>query len=40
VVPVGTARLRCQISAAHSRDDLDHAVRTISSVARTVGILK
>lgn len=40
VVPVGTARLRCQISAAHTRDDLDHAVRTISSVARTVGILR
>ena len=40
VVPVGTARLRCQISAAHTRDDLDYAVRTISSVARTVGILK
>ena len=40
VVPEGTARLRCQISAAHTRDDLDYAVRTISSVARTVGILK
>ena len=38
VVPQGTARLRCQISAAHTRDDLDFAVRTISSVARKVGL--
>jgi len=38
VVPQGTARLRCQISAAHTRDDLDFAVGTISSVARKVGL--
>ena len=38
VVPQGTARLRCQISAAHTRDDLDHAVRAITSVARKVGL--
>ena len=36
VVPQGTARLRCQISAPHSKDDLDYAVRTTSSVSRTV----
>jgi len=40
VVPHGTARLRCQISAAHTKDDLDYAVRTISSVARRVGLAK
>jgi glycine C-acetyltransferase len=40
VVPQGTARLRCQISAAHTRDDLDFAVRTISSVARKVGLAR
>ena len=40
VVPQGTARLRCQISAAHSRDDLDYAVRTIASVARKVGLFR
>jgi glycine C-acetyltransferase len=40
VVPQGTARLRCQISAAHSRDDMDHAVRAITSVARKVGLRK
>lgn len=38
VVPQGTARLRCQISAAHTRDDLDHAVRAITNVARKVGL--
>ena len=38
VVPHGTARLRCQISAAHSKDDLDRAVRAIAGVARKVGL--
>ena len=40
VVPHGTARLRCQISAAHTKDDLDYAVRAISNVARKVGLTK
>jgi len=40
VVPHGTARLRCQISAAHSRADLDFAVGSIRKVALKVGILK
>ena len=40
VVPHGTARLRCQVSAAHSRDDLDFAVESIKKVAGKVGILK
>lgn len=40
VVPHGTARLRCQISAAHSKDDMDRAVRAITSVARKVGLRK
>ena len=40
VVPQGAARLRCQISAAHTKDDLDHAVRAISGVARKVGLFK
>jgi glycine C-acetyltransferase len=39
VVPHGTARLRCQVSAAHSRDDLVFAVESIAKVARKVGIL-
>ena len=40
VVPHGTARLRCQVSAAHSRADLDRAVESIRKVAGKVGILK
>ncbi len=40
VVPQGTARLRCQISAAHTRDDLDFAIRTIASVAQKVGLAR
>ncbi len=40
VVPHGTARLRCQVSAAHSRADLDFAVESIAKIARKVGILK
>jgi glycine C-acetyltransferase len=40
VVPHGTARLRCQVSAAHSIADLDLAVGAIARVARSVGILK
>ena len=40
VVPVGTARLRCQISAAHTRDDLDYAVRAIKKVGLSAGVLK
>ena len=39
VVPQGTARLRCQLSAAHSRADLDEAVAAIRKVAQRVGIL-
>ena len=27
VVPKDKARIRCQVSAAHSRDDLDRAVK-------------
>ncbi len=40
VVPQGTARLRCQVSAAHTRDDLDFAVKAIRKVAERVGIVK
>jgi glycine C-acetyltransferase len=39
VVPQGTARLRCQISAAHTRDDLDYAVRAIRRVGEKAGIV-
>jgi glycine C-acetyltransferase len=40
VVPKGTARLRCQVSAAHSRTDLDYAVGAIRNVAVRTGVLK
>lgn len=39
VVPQGQARVRCQISAAHTRDDLDEAVRAFRKVGREVGII-
>jgi glycine C-acetyltransferase len=33
VVPQGQARLRCQISAAHTREQLDRAIAAISAIA-------
>jgi len=40
VVPHGTARVRCQISAAHTRDDLDQAVRVFKKVGAKLGIVR
>ena len=40
VVPHGTARLRCQISAAHTRADLERAVAAIRKVGLKTGVLK
>lgn len=40
VVPQGQARVRCQISAGHSRDDLDEAVRVFKKVGAKLGIIK
>jgi glycine C-acetyltransferase len=37
VVPQGQARLRCQISAAHTREHLDRAIFAIADVAANVG---
>jgi glycine C-acetyltransferase len=39
VVPHGTARVRCQLSAAHTRDDLDFAVRVFKKVGGKLGIV-
>ena len=39
VVPQGEARVRCQISAAHSRDDLDRAVAAFKSVGGRLSIV-
>ena len=38
VVPQGQARIRCQISAAHSREDLDQALDAIRRVGRKLGL--
>ena len=38
VVPQGQARVRCQVSAAHSRDDLDLAVRAFVKVGKAIGV--
>ena len=40
VVPQGHARIRCQVSAAHTREDLDFAVKSFVKVGRKVGLLK
>jgi glycine C-acetyltransferase len=39
VVPQGQARVRCQISAAHTRDDLDTAVRAFKKVGNKLGLV-
>ena len=39
VVPHGQARVRCQLSAAHSRDDIDQAVAAFRSVGGKLGII-
>ena len=39
VVPQGQARVRCQISAAHTRDDLDEAVQAFKRVGAKLGIV-
>ena len=38
VVPQGQARLRCQISAAHTREHLDRAINAIADVAEKYGV--
>ena len=37
VVPKGTARIRVQISAAHSIDDLDFAIKAFKEVKEEIG---
>ena len=39
VVPQGQARVRCQISAAHTREDLDEALAAFSKVGRELGLI-
>jgi glycine C-acetyltransferase len=39
VVPQGHARVRCQLSAAHTRDDLEFALRAFKKVGTTLGLI-
>jgi glycine C-acetyltransferase len=39
VVPQGTARIRTQMSAAHSDDDIDAAVAAFTKVGHEMGVL-
>jgi glycine C-acetyltransferase len=39
VVPQGQARIRCQISASHSRADLDQALHAITKVGQRLGLV-
>jgi len=39
VVPQGQARVRCQISAAHTRADLDQALAAFRKVGRQLGLI-
>jgi glycine C-acetyltransferase len=40
VVPHGQARVRCQISASHTRDDLDRAIGVFKKVGMKLGIIR
>lgn len=39
VVPQGQARIRCQLSAAHSRSDLDAAIAAFKTVGRRLKLI-
>ncbi|MBE2210080.1 MAG: aminotransferase class I/II-fold pyridoxal phosphate-dependent enzyme, partial [Xanthomonadaceae bacterium] len=40
VVPKGQARIRTQISAAHTREQLDHAIDAFTRIGKELGVLK
>ena len=39
VVPKGEARVRCQLSAAHTKADIDEAIDAFKKVGKKVGII-
>jgi glycine C-acetyltransferase len=39
VVPQGQARVRCQVSAAHTREQLEMALRAFTKVGRKLGVI-
>jgi glycine C-acetyltransferase len=40
VVPEGQARIRTQMSAAHTKDHIDRAVAAFEDAGRAVGLIK
>jgi glycine C-acetyltransferase len=40
VVPQGKARIRVQVSAAHSIDDLDRAIAAFGTVGKALGVIQ
>ena len=40
VVPKGQARIRVQLSAAHSREHLDKAIAAFTSVGKELGVIE
>ena len=40
VVPQGQARIRVQMSAAHTREQLEEAVRAFATVGRELGVIR
>ena len=38
VVPKGTARIRCQVSAAHTKDELDYTVEQFAAVKKELNV--
>jgi glycine C-acetyltransferase len=40
VVPRGQARIRTQMSAAHSSDDIDRAIDAFTRVGRELGVVR
>jgi len=38
-VPKGKARIRTQMSAAHTRQQLDHAISAFTKVGRDIGLI-
>jgi len=39
VVPQGQARVRCQLSAAHTKADIDEALAAFKTVGKKLGII-
>jgi glycine C-acetyltransferase len=39
VVPKGQARVRCQVSAGHTREDLDQALDAFAKVGKSLGLI-